>query len=924
MNLIKKLTLPCLVAAVFVLPVQAQKTQSKKVVKPSITTPVKVTTVEGITEYRLSNGLQVLLFPDQTKQTTTVNITYLVGSKFENYGETGMAHLLEHMVFKGTPKHPDIPQELTAHGARPNGTTWLDRTNYFETFSATDENLNWALDLEADRMVNSFIAKTALEKEFSVVRNEMESGENNPENIMLERAQSTAFLWHNYGKSTIGNRADVENVPIDRLQAFYRKYYQPDNAVLIVSGKFDPEKTLKIIAEKFGVIPKPKRVLPANYTVEPTQDGERAITLRRVGDIQAVATVYHVPSAAHKDNQAVNVLVGLLTDEPSGRLYKKLIDTKKASQQYGYNFELKDPGIVIFGAQVPKEKNLDEVRNILVNTVETFTTQAPDEKDVDRIKTKQLKDIDLLLNSSERIGLSLSEYIAQGDWRLLFYQRDQLKLVTAKDVIRVADKYLKQSNRTTGIFIPTAHPERSEIPASPDIALMLKDYKGSATIAQGEAFDATPDNIQKRLVKGKIGGLAINLVPKQTRGQSVRAILTLRFGNEQVLQGKGTIGTFTAAMLDKGTKSKNRQQIQDELDKLKASVNISGDATAVTATIETTHENLQNVLKLVNEMVKEPSFPADELEKLKQERISGLEQQRSEPTDIAVLELNRYIDPYDKNDPRHVNSIEEAIAAINALKIEDLKAFYNDIYGASDAYISIVGDFDTPQTQGLLAAAYGKWKSPQPFTRLPAKRKTYELLNKMIITPDKANAFFFAVQPINLSMKDPDYPAVTIANYMLGGGFLNSRLAMRIRQKEGISYGVGSGFQASYFDQVSGNFLTYAIYAPENVTRLEQAFKEEIDKAVQDGFTAKEVADAKSGYLQSRAVSLAQDNSLAATLNTYAYYGESIAFWKKQDEAIKNLTVQQINSAVKKYLNSKQISIVKAGDFNKKSPITEK
>ena len=204
----------------------------------------------------------MLLFPDPTKPTITVNITYMVGSRHENYGETGMAHLLEHLLFKGTPNHTNIPQELTAHGARPNGSTWFDRTNYFETFQATDENLKWALELEADRMVNSFIAKKDLDSEMTVVRNEFEMGENDPASILQERVLSTAFLWHNYGKSTIGARADIENVPIDRLQAFYRNYYQPDNAVLLVAGQFDEAKTLALVNRIFGRIPKPTRTLP--------------------------------------------------------------------------------------------------------------------------------------------------------------------------------------------------------------------------------------------------------------------------------------------------------------------------------------------------------------------------------------------------------------------------------------------------------------------------------------------------------------------------------------------------------------------------------------------------------------------------------------------------------------------------------------
>jgi zinc protease len=253
----------------------------------------KVTNVEGISEYQLANGLRVLLFPDPTKTNATVNITYMVGSRNEDYGETGMAHLLEHLMFKGSTNHKDIKKELQDHGARPNGTTWFDRTNYFETFTATDENLNWALSMEADRMVNSFIAKKDLDSEMTVVRNEFEMGENSPQSILEERVMSTAFLWHNYGHSTIGARSDIEKVPIERLQAFWRHFYQPDNAVLVVAGKIDEAKTLALVEKYFASIPKPARKLRVTYTDEPTQDGERSVTLRRNGDTQVAMAVYH-------------------------------------------------------------------------------------------------------------------------------------------------------------------------------------------------------------------------------------------------------------------------------------------------------------------------------------------------------------------------------------------------------------------------------------------------------------------------------------------------------------------------------------------------------------------------------------------------------------------------------------------------------
>ncbi len=246
--------------------------------------PRKIVTVEGITEYQLDNGLRLLLYPDDSRSKVTVNMTVLVGSRHEGYGETGMAHLLEHMVFKGTPKHPNIPKALQEHGAQFNGSTGPDRTNYYETQTANDENLEFALALEADRLVNCPIRKEDLESEMTVVRNEFERSENSPAGVLMKRLEAAAYDWHNYGKTTIGNRSDIERVPVENLRAFYRRFYQPDNVVLVVAGQFAEAKALELVQKHFGAIPKPQRKLDLTYTEEPEQDGERLITLRRVGD----------------------------------------------------------------------------------------------------------------------------------------------------------------------------------------------------------------------------------------------------------------------------------------------------------------------------------------------------------------------------------------------------------------------------------------------------------------------------------------------------------------------------------------------------------------------------------------------------------------------------------------------------------------
>ena len=889
------------------------QTQSKVLLAP----PVKVASVEGITEYQLQNGLRVLLFPDQSKPTITVNITYLVGSKHENYGESGMAHLLEHLVFKGTPNHPNIPQELTEHGARPNGTTWVDRTNYFETFNATEENLKWALDLEADRMVNSFIAKKDLDSEMTVVRNEFESGENNPFRVLMERVMSTAYLWHNYGKSTIGSRADLENVPIERLQAFYRKYYQPDNSVLTVVGKIEEEKTLQMINAAFGVIPKPTRVIEKTYTVDPTQDGERSVVLKRVGDIQVAMTAYHIPAGSHPDFAALNVLTEVLGAEPAGRLYKSLVDSKKASAAGAFAFEWKEPGLLLTYAQVLKDKSLEEAMATMRKTLDEIVENPPTQEEVDRAKNEILKSIELMFNSSERIGLALSESIGAGDWRLMFLNRDRIKNVTVEDVKRVANQYLKADNRTTGMFVPTSQPDRTEIPETPDVAALVKDYKGNQDVTAGEAFDPAPANIESRTRRSTLpNGMKLALLPKKTRGQSVEARITLRFGDEKSLANTATAAELAASMLDKGSAKHTRQQIKDEFDRLKANVSIGGGATQASITISTTRPNLPEVLQLLEEVLKEPVFPQEEFEKLKNEKLSGIEARRSDPQAIAYMEIQRHIYPYAKSDPRYVETFDEEIAEIKSVSLEAVKKFYQDFYGSSYGTMSVVGDFDESEIKGLVTAAFGNWKNARPFTRIEMKAIPVKTINQSFETPDKPNAFF--VGAYNFDFKDDhiDYPALVLGNYMLGGGFLNSRLATRIRQKEGLSYGVGSQFTAGSLDPV-GSFFAYAIYAPENVTKLETAFKEEINKVISEGFTAEEIATAKSGWSQSRTVSRAQDTGLSGTLNHYLFIDRNLLWDEVLEKKVMELTPETINAAMKKHLSLDRINIIKAGDFAK-------
>ncbi|HFA51577.1 MAG TPA: insulinase family protein [Bacteroidetes bacterium] len=879
----------------------------------------KVTSVEGITEYRLkSNGLKILLFPDQSKPTITVNITYLVGSRHEGYGETGMAHLLEHMVFKGSPGHPDIPQELTEHGAQPNGTTWYDRTNYFETFNATEENLRWALDMEADRMVNSFIKKEDLESEMTVVRNEFEIGENSPTSILMERVLATSYIWHNYGNTTIGARADLENVPIERLQAFYRKYYQPDNAVLVVAGKINEGQVLGMIKEYFEKIPKPTRKLIPTYTKEPTQDGERSVTLRRSGDVQVVSAAYHTPPGSHPEHAAIAILDEVLTNQPSGRLYKALVETQKASSVWSFAPALKEGGFLYINADVRMENSLEDAEKTLVATLDSLAENPPTDEEVERARKRILKYWEQSFKNSASVGRRASEFIAMGDWRLSFLFRDNIEKVTSADVIDALRKYLKPSNRTIGKFIPDKSPDRSEIPDAPDVQKMLEGYTGKEAIAEGEDFDPSCENIEKRTVRGVAPdkGIAFALLPKQTRGNSVNARLTLRFGNENDLKGKETAGQFVASLLDKGTSDMTRQEIQDEYDRLKATVWTFGGASSATVMISTERQYLPEVIKLVGKILKAPSFPEEEFAKEKEKKLARIESNRSDPQAVANKKFSRIMNPYPKGDTRYVMTFDEEIEAINKLSLDEVKDFYQTFYGTTDATMAVVGDFDEETIKQTVLESFSGWKSPKGYARIPDPYQEIKPVNETINTPDKANAMFFAGMPLNIRDDDPEYPALVMGNFMLGGGFLNSRLAVRIRQNEGLSYGVGSWLSASPYEK-SGSFGSYAMYAPENVKKLEAAYKEEVQKVLDEGFTAEELEAAKSGYIQKRGMGRSNDRSMSGKLNNYLQLGRTMEWDAEMEKKIQALTPEQINNAMKKYIDVDKLVIVKAGDFEK-------
>jgi zinc protease len=879
-----------------------------------------VANVEGIAEYRLPNGLQVLLVPDDSKPTTTVNITYRVGSRQENYGETGMAHLLEHLMFKGSPRFPGVMAELNKRGLRFNGSTSWDRTNYFASFPADEGNLAWYLDWAADAMTHSFIARKDLDSEMTVVRNEMEAGENSPERILMERTLATMYEWHHYGNSTIGARSDVEGVDIERLQAYYRLYYQPDNATLVVAGHFDRAKVLARIETVFGRIPKPTRVLPRQYTLDPAQDGERSVTLRRSGGAPQLMAAYHTVPGAHPDQAAMELIALLMGDTPSGRLHKRLTEAGLAAGTFAFTPALYDPGFALFGAALAPGQDDKAAAAAMIATLESVATQPITSEELERARIKWLKAWDLQFTDPEQVGVGLSDAIAQGDWRLYFLLRDRVRTVSLDDAQRVAVQRLLPANRTLGTYLPTDAPRRAPAPAAVDLAAQMKGFVPQAAVATVARFDATPANIDASTQRGRLAGNAQGiqyaLLPKATRGQVVNAVLVLRGGKLETFKDQAETMAMLEAMLDKGTAEISRQQVQDRLDALRTELGIGFNANepgALKVSLLSRRDQLPAAIELVVKLLREPSFDPAVLDELKRQALAGIEAQRKEPDAILQDAVYRHGNPYPRGDIRHPRTFDERVQDVQAVTRESLRALHAGVVGASRVELSAVGDFDPEALKAAVQRAFGGWAPAVPYERVPYPALAVPPARLSFNTPDKQNASLLVVQPVPLKEGDADYPALSMANYLLGSG-ANSRLWKRIRNQDGLSYDVYSFVGWDAYGTNSW-WNAGAIFAPAARAKVEAAFKQEVERALKDGFTAQELAEGKRALLNYRTLSRAQDGSVADSWVRNLDLGRTFAFSGQIDDKLKALTVAQVNEALRKYIDPSRFVLGVAGDF---------
>ena len=880
--------------------------------------PTPVRELGGIEEYRLPNGLQILLFPDATQTTTTVNITYRVGSRHEAPGEYGMAHLLEHMLFKGTQRQKDIPGAMAQRGVRFNGTTTVDRTNYFASFNANADTLAFLLDLEADRMVNSRVAKADLDTEMTVVRNEFERGENQPFAVLSQRVNAAAFAWHPYGHATIGPRSDIENVPIEKLQAFYKRYYRPDNATLLIAGAFDKAATLALIGRHFGPVARPAAPVPQPYTVEPAQDGERTVVVRRVGGQPILLANYHVPAITHPDTPALMVYGLLMSLQPSGQLYKQLVEPKLATAAGIGGVGGVDPNLSSAYAVLPPDADVAKVETLLLDLAEGRSAKPFDETELARVRDIAVNSYRQQMKNPEALIQQISGLIAAGDWRLLFQLMEDIPKVTLADVERVRAAYFRPANRTLGRYLPASGVERVEIPPAPPLSARLAGLQGPPKVEAGEQLDPVPAVLETRTRRAMLpSGISLHTLRKQTRGNTVVLLMQLRWGERDATFARNGTG-LVGRLMDEGSTGYTRQQLQDALIKLRANLNITSYDQGATVFLSAERDTLLPALRVAADALRRPQLPQDAFDREIKAAIAGIEASRQEP---SVLRQEATRAHYNRargvtlGHPDYVMGVDERIANLKATTLDDVKRFYADYWSANEAQVSAVGALP----EGLDAEVeqlFGDWKKPAApkFVRYVPQHVAVPPARFDAIARDKANAIVRLHQTLALNSEEPDYPALELAVHIFGGGGLESRLSERVRQKEGLTYGIGASLNAGYWGN-AGSFAIQASYAPDKRERVIAAVQEEVARMTAEGITAAELARAKRDILEGRKQGRADPGALAGGLTSLAERGETWAAVQKRDEALAAVTVEQANAAWRAHIRAGDFVISTAGDF---------
>lgn len=889
----------------------------------------------GLKEYKLkTNGLQILLAEKHDTPVATVMLVYRVGSRNEAVGYTGSTHFLEHMMFKGTKAHDPalgtgIDDLLKPIGGLNNATTYYDRTYYYEVVPAS--GLKTCLELEADRMRNALLRESDRQSEMTVVRNELERNENYAATVLDTQVFATAFREHPYHHPVIGWRSDVEGVPTARLRQFYKDFYYPDNATLIVIGDFKTKETLANIADFFGKVPKSAKPFPTVYTVEPKQEGERRFVVQRGEELPKIMFAYHVPKAVDKNSYPLTVLASILGDHSrqSSRLYKNLVEPGLASQAAACHYMLRDPGLFTLYASANEGVTLAKIEEKVKAELKKLALNPVSDLELERAKKAVWKK--MKLQAADPVGMAeeLAESIAVADWHWWLNFEKNIKAVSKADIQRVAELYFSDSNCTVGNYLPNRKTKEAESAASGDLQSLISELEPNLlaisrtqpAIAKTKPLPvrtAATASIAASVLRKKLdNGLTVLVMP--VRGSGVVSVaLKIKAGESCAAVEKSAVPDFVGEMLNKGSRRLSKESLADRLEMLGTSIDPDVGNFWVDLSSEVVNEDLSSYLELLSSVVSEPLFESDELNKVKKIKESQLKDAMVETSAVAMNALLGAL--YKPGCVFYEKPLDKQLSELKTISASDLKDFHSRYFNPTNSCLAVVGDVDPDHAFEAVDAAFKSWHSGESVDITKSACRADEPVKVETIVKqiaDKTSVDIALAAPAKVSIKSKDFYAAQIANSALGHDTIASRLAV-IREKYGLTYGV----QSYFADNVQENapWVVQLSVNPENTAKALHLVDDIVSGYAKSGITKAELATEKKRLAGEYVVyRMRTPKQLADALTKYELIGVGPAFMDNYASELNKVTEAEVNAAISKYMNINKMVKSLAGSVPLKS-----
>lgn len=860
----------------------------------------------GIASWTLTNGFRIILAPFPAAGSTRVELLVKSGSKLEGYGETGMAHLLEHLLFKGAGERADLKRDLTALGARWNGTTTADRTNYFETIATEPDKIAAAIRIEADRFIRPRFTREDLSSEMTVVRNEFERQEREPMPVAMRALQRLSYAWHGYGHPTIGARSDIEGAPFEALQAFHRRHYRPDNAALIVSGQFDPQQVLALAASLFAAARNPDQPRVTHWTREPAEAATRRSELALPAGTTLAASVWRLPGWRQREAQALDLASAAVCDPDWGSLRRELVLEQKlaASAFCGVRLQA-DYGEWIATASQGQDGDAAALSSALSRHLEQAAARGISAEQLERARREQLNAFERLRGDHEAVAALLSQAEVAGDWRLLFWQIDLLREI-GLDEANTALRRWTQAGQRSDVLLRHADavsPPEEKLPPSAESLVAGKDWPALALAA-----DPPPQSMAELAAavrRVELGDERVRAVQlrRRTSGDLAWLVLGNDWGNATALAGRRTACDMADRLLAYGGAGLDRDALNARLEALRARWDLGLDGLF----LEVPKDQLLPALELLLSVWADPLLPEAEFSRLRAAGLARLEAALQQPARLAATESLLRFDNYPAGHPRQPRKLQQQLQELRELTLAEVKSCVADFSGLAQARLALVGDFDPDALRGIWACIARLPAARQPYVRIPdpVAPQPVDASPIDIAMPGQANASLSGLALLPLSMESPDYPALRLAVEALGGNS-DSRIWRRLRERDGLAYGAGASLDNDSPDPRS-TLTLYASAATARAGDALAALQDELARALRDGLTADEIERARRSWLESRKTLLRSEAGYAGLLAQGLLHGRDPAWLAGFEARMARVTAYEANAALRRYLQPARV-----------------